>query len=588
MPRQFQFVAVSNPTGPVPSESRKLSHAHVTREAHAKERRLRVQRYRKETMQSLTERLAGDETPSLLVEIPECCKSLFSASALSLSPQERFLLDHYIRIVVPYSAVHCGLFDYPGDHGPDDHTREILKDWVGLAMTDKDLLDTALLLKACRSILRSKPGDPAMTQMALQYRQRGLQSLQQALTKPVSIITVTMAFALVFDEEVFGEIKVARQHLRGVFHMVELSGGLQSLGLSGLLELQALFNPTMPSVEATIPFGSLVLVTGATGFVASHVTRQLLERGYRVRGTVRDLAQASWLIDDHFKWFSESGHLELVEAPNLVADGAFNEAVKGVSAIAHIATISNLDPNPHNIIPQTVAGATGILKSAVKEPSVRRVVFTSSIMAAVLPVAGNDTRVDDDTWNEAAVEAAWAPPPYEPSRTLITYAASKVAAERAVWSFVEQEKPRYTLNVICPSGIIGEPLHKKHAEAPTNWIATHFRRDKTSLDPFPAAYFVDVKDIVLLHVAAILDPQVENARLHSWGHSSNWNEFLAVLREIRPQREFIADYPDPYYVTISTDQSDSLTLLEKWAGQEGWRPLRTSIIESVESPYFQL
>ncbi|KAJ4129723.1 hypothetical protein NW754_004006 [Fusarium falciforme] len=344
----------------------------------------------------------------------------------------------------------------------------------------------------------------------------------------------------------------------------------------------------MPSVEATIPSGSLVLVTGATGFVASHVTRQLLERGYKVRGTVRDLAQASWLIDNHFKSYSESGHLELVVVSDLVADGAFDEAVKGVSAVAHIATISNLDPDPHNIIPQTVTGATGILKSAINEPSVRRVVFTSSIMAAVLPIAGNDTRVDDGTWNEAAVEAAWAPPPYEPSRTLITYAASKVAAEREVWRFIKQEKPHYTLNVICPSGIIGEPLHKKHAEAPTNWIATHFRRDKTSLDAFPAAFFVDVKDIALLHVAAILDPQVKNARLHSWGHSSNWNEFLAVLREVRPQREFIADYPDPYHVTISTDQSDSVALLKRWAGQEGWRPLKDSIVESIDNPYFQL
>ncbi|KAJ4129724.1 hypothetical protein NW754_004007 [Fusarium falciforme] len=151
-------------------------------------------------MQSPTERLAGAETPSPLVRIPEHCKTLFSASAPSLSSQEHFLLDHYIRTVVPYSAVHCGLFDYPGDHGPDDHTREILQDWVGLAMTDKDLLDTALLLRSCRNILRSKPGDPVMTQMALQYRHKGLQSLRLALVKPVSIVTVAMAFALVFDE----------------------------------------------------------------------------------------------------------------------------------------------------------------------------------------------------------------------------------------------------------------------------------------------------------------------------------------------------------------------------------------------------
>ncbi len=33
----------------------------------------------------------------------------------------------------------------------------------------------------------------------------------------------------------------------------------------------------------------LVLVTGAAGFLATHVVKQLLEGGYRVRGTVRDL-----------------------------------------------------------------------------------------------------------------------------------------------------------------------------------------------------------------------------------------------------------------------------------------------------------
>lgn len=99
---------------------------------------------------------------------------------------------------------------------------------------------------------------------------------------------------------------------------------------------------------------------------------------------------------------------------------------------------------------------------------------------------------------------------------------------------------------------------------------------------------MDVKDIALLHIAAILDPETKNARLHSWGHSSNWNEFLAILRELRPEKEFIDDYPDPYYLTISADQSEPVALLKKWAGQDGWRPLKQSITEGVESRYFLL
>ncbi|KPM41009.1 hypothetical protein AK830_g5538 [Neonectria ditissima] len=343
----------------------------------------------------------------------------------------------------------------------------------------------------------------------------------------------------------------------------------------------------MPSPATTIPAGSWVLVTGATGFVASHITKQFLERGYKVRGTVRDLTQASWLIDDHFKSYVDSGNLELVAVPDLAADGAFDEAVKGVSAIAHIATITSFDPNPNNVVPQTVAGMASILRAAAKEQSVKEIVFTSSIMAATLPISGNDTRVDRHTWNDVAIEAAWAPPPYDPSRAMLVYAASKVAGEKEVWKFVEENKPHYTVNVISPSGIVGEPFHKKHAETPANWVATIFKGDKASLDPYPAAFFVDVKDVALLHVVAILDPEVKNARLQTWGHSSNWNEFLAVLRKLRPQKEFIADYPDPDYLTILADQSDSVALLKKWAGQDGWKPLKDSISDSIENPYFQ-
>jgi hypothetical protein len=98
---------------------------------------------------------------------------------------------------------------------------------------------------------------------------------------------------------------------------------------------------------------------------------------------------------------------------------------------------------------------------------------------------------------------------------------------------------------------------------------------------------VDVKDIALLHIAAILDPEVKNTRLHTWGHSANWNDFLVILRKLRPQKEFIADYPNPYYLTISTDQSDSIALLKKWADQDGWKSLTESISDSIDTPLFQ-
>jgi len=246
---------------------------------------------------------------------------------------------------------------------------------------------------------------------------------------------------------------------------------------------------TMSSPPTAIPTGSWVLVTGATGFVASHVTRQLLQRGYKVRGTVRDQSKAQWLIDDHFKSYADSGSYELVTVSDISAAGAFDEAVKGVSAVAHIASILDFDPNPNNVVPQTVAGVTSILESASNESSVTRFVFTSSMAAPVSPMSEQDGVIDRSSWNEFAVKAAWAPPPYEASRAMLVYAASKVAAEQALWKYVEDSKPRFVTNVVSPSGILGEPLHDRHATAYGNWIYALFTENMGMIDAFQTCRF---------------------------------------------------------------------------------------------------
>jgi hypothetical protein len=197
---------------------------------------------------------------------------------------------------------------------------------------------------------------------------------------------------------------------------------------------------TMAEPTTTIPKGSWVLVTGANGFVASHVVREFLQRGYKVRGTVRDLEKSSWLIQDVFKSYADNGDFELVFVPDLAARDAFDDAVKGISAIVHVASITTFSPDPNEVVTQTVAGATSILHAALREPLVKAFVYTGSITAATMCVPGNSTHVERDTWNEEALKLAWAPPPYEPSRGMFVYNASKTEAEVAVWKFVAEKK----------------------------------------------------------------------------------------------------------------------------------------------------
>lgn len=95
------------------------------------------------------------------------------------------------------------------------------------------------------------------------------------------------------------------------------------------------------------------------------------------------------------------------------------------------------------------------------------------------------------------------------------------------------------------------------------------------------AFAVDVKDIALLHVAAALDPTVNNVRLQAWGSACNWNDILAIMRKLRPQHRFISNLPHARYLGASTDTSESTSLLKKWGNQNGWRPLEETLKDNL-------
>lgn len=81
-------------------------------------------------------------------------------------------------------------------------------------------------------------------------------------------------------------------------------------------------------MSPAIPKGSLVLVTGVNGYIASHVADQLMEAGYRVRGTTRSLSKVEGLSAFWEKKFGKD-RFEFVTVIDMSHDGAFAEAIKG-------------------------------------------------------------------------------------------------------------------------------------------------------------------------------------------------------------------------------------------------------------------
>lgn len=243
--------------------------------------------------------------------------------------------------------------------------------------------------------------------------------------------------------------------------------------------------------NTAIPEGSWVLVTAANGYTGSHIVIEMLKRGFKVRGSVRNLASAQWLLDDGLvSSHAKCGNFELVVADTSVPN-AFDDVVKGVSAVIHVAVISAFDADPNVAIPATVEAALTVCRSAAREPSVKRFVFTSTFWAATFPTPGvTETITNLDTWNEAALQVAWAPPPYEASRAMPVYCAAKVEAEKAVWKFVKDEKPSWVVNSVSPCVIMGDIRSDQHLRSVPPQLLEQLYLGNTAALSIPASELI--------------------------------------------------------------------------------------------------
>ncbi|KAL8950433.1 MAG: hypothetical protein Q9222_003527 [Ikaeria aurantiellina] len=284
-----------------------------------------------------------------------------------------------------------------------------------------------------------------------------------------------------------------------------------------------------------IPQGSLVLVTGANGYIGSHIAEQLLEHGYRVRGTVRDAYKAEYMhavFDERYG----AAAFETQIVKEMAAEGAFDEVIKGCAGIVHVASDLTLNPDPYKVIPMVVSGMQNALAAAARCPSIKRFVYTSSSAAATAPIANREFHVDETTWNDADVEAAWAPPPYHEDRRLAVYAASKTLAEKECWRYMHEEKPAFVLNAVLPNCNIGRILSKEQPASTGGWYKKLWDGDAGTLtllrEQFAPQHYVNVTDTALLHLAALLEEDVVGERLLAFAGPFNFNDTADLLEKI--------------------------------------------------------
>ena len=244
---------------------------------------------------------------------------------------------------------------------------------------------------------------------------------------------------------------------------------------------------------------SRVLVTGGSGFIGAHCILQLLDAGYQVRTTVRNLNREADVRAMLKQGGAEPGDRLSFFAADLTSDAGWREAVAGCDYVLHVA--SPLPPsvpkNEDELIVPAREGTLRVLRAA-REAGVKRVVVTSSFGAIGYGLPEQKTPFDETAWTNPNGEG------------VLPYIKSKTLAERAAWDFISKEGGGLELSVINPVGVFGPVLGPDYSAS----ILLVQRLMDGALPGCPRLYFgvVDVRDVADLHLRAMTDPAVKGER----------------------------------------------------------------------------
>lgn len=283
-----------------------------------------------------------------------------------------------------------------------------------------------------------------------------------------------------------------------------------------------------------------VLITGVTGFIAGHVLEAALASpaNYRVRGTLRSMSKKDELLARLLP--EDRERVELVEVAD-TASSDLSEAVRGVSYIFHVASPfqTNIEDPEKDLLKPAINGTLNLLKYANKEPSVKKVVITSSFAAIIDFQAGGLDRpgyiYTTKDWNPGTYEQA--KHATGPNAGIFAYCVSKKLAEKAAWDFVEKEKPSYTLATINPPMVYGPTIQPSICRKNLNTSNATLYDLINGSDAVPQGIlppFCHVKDVAAAHVRAVELPDAMGRRYLLCGGMLSANHAVKFIAEHYP------------------------------------------------------
>lgn len=314
-------------------------------------------------------------------------------------------------------------------------------------------------------------------------------------------------------------------------------------------------------------------VTGANGFIASHLVKHLIAQGHTVRGTVRDLERSG----EHVS----SLGAEPIEVKELSDTASLERVFAGVDGVFHMAAV-----HPEYGFEQTPEGREGILATAVdgtvaalkaaKAAGVKRVVLTSSLAAVE---CGNDEGVlTEETWAKADVYDAPAKLEETQWATHYTYVKSKVEQERAATAYAQEAG--LDLRVVVPGNLCVGPIES----VALNGTMKRLKDIVTGTNTLKGAAdlaIVHVSDVVAAHDKCMTVDSASGRYLVS-SDMVVIEEVFAALKEMYPQLP-VAEMNNMDIASGVSGKSRKIeTRTTRELGLE-LKPFKTALKDSIDS-----
>jgi nucleoside-diphosphate-sugar epimerase len=246
----------------------------------------------------------------------------------------------------------------------------------------------------------------------------------------------------------------------------------------------------------------LVVVTGVNGHIANNLARQLIDSGYKVRGTVRSMDKAPDL------------DAEFVEADVLNPDD-WNRVLDGAIGLFHLATIYSTSGDGQLILDTANKGTENVLRAAAN-CGIKRVVYTSSV-AAIGSVPKKVIK-DESHWNE---------------NFSLPYSRAKTESEKKAWQLAEELG--LDLRVINPSGVLGGSFSRP---TPSTDIIGDAMKGKYPMVPKIPLAFVHVDDVATAHRLAYEIDEAHGRYILAPYQDGTIHDLLKRAKKLYPKMKF--------------------------------------------------